>query len=68
MKKPNATQEKVIIKPRPPKDSTSSQDQSIPCEESVEAPVGGQLGGPVASPGMNPNSGNAEIPAEEEEE
>ena len=49
MKKPNETQEKVIIKPRPPQDATVSTDPSTPVatstEEPAEGPAAGKVGG-----------------------
>lgn len=68
MKKPNATQEKVIIRPRPPKDAAAAPtpDVSVPGEEQAEAPVQGPAGAPAAGPGPQP-APEAEVPAEEEE-
>ena len=65
MKKPNETQEKVIIKPRPPQDATVSTDPSTPCtastEESAEGPAAGPVGGQAPCQACQ-----AEAPAEKE--
>ena len=68
MKKPNENAEKVIIKPRPPRDSAvaPAPEVSVPEEEQAEAPVEGPAGGPAGGPAPHPAPG-AEVQAEEEE-
>ena len=46
MKKPTETQEKVIIKPRPPQDATTAPTQ--------ECPAAGTTAQPTAAPNTNP--------------
>ena len=65
MKKPNETQEKVIIKPRPPQDAAKSTNPSTPVATSAEEPAEGPAAGPVG--GQAPcQACKAEAPAEEE--
>ena len=60
MKKPTETQEKVIIKPRPPKDSTSAPTQ--------ECPAAGTTTQQTAAPNTNPAQEVSEGQADTEEE
>ena len=60
MKKPTATQEKVIIKPRPPKDATSAPTQ--------ECPAAGTTAQPTAAPNTNPAQEVSESQADAEDE
>lgn len=60
MKKPTATQEKVIIKPRPPKDATFAPTQECPV---VVTPAD-----TTAAPTVNPTEEMADGPVVAEEE
>ena len=60
MKKPNETQEKVIIKPRPPQDATSAPSQGCP--------AAGTTAPPTAAPNTNPAQEASEGQADAEDE